>query len=88
MPSDGIAGSYSSFIPSFLKESPDCSQSWLLSVYIPTKSAKVFPFYSTIKRNKCESVELRQMNLEPVKQSEVSQKERNKYRILTHTCGI
>ena len=28
------------------------------------------------------------MNLEPVKQSEVSQKEKDKYRILTHIYGI
>ena len=41
-------------------------------------------YYSPIKRNKFESVELRRMNLEPVIQSEVSQKEKNKYHILTH----
>ena len=41
------------------------------------------------KRNECESAELRWMNLEPVIQSEVSQKEKNEYRILTHNiCGI
>ena len=28
------------------------------------------------------------MDLEPVIQSEVSQKEKSKYQILTHTCGI
>ena len=28
------------------------------------------------------------MDLETVTQSEVSQKEKNKYRILTHICGI
>ena len=28
------------------------------------------------------------MDLETVLQSEVSQKEKNKYRILTHICGI
>ena len=28
------------------------------------------------------------MDLEPVIQSEVSQKEKNKYRMLTHICGI
>ena len=41
-----------------------------------------------IKRNKFESVELRWMNLEPVPQSEVNQKEKNKYRVLTHIYGI
>ena len=34
-------------------------------------------YYSAIKRNEFESVELRWMNLEPVKQNEVSQKEKN-----------
>ena len=38
------------------------------------------------KRKACESVELRWMDLEPVAQSEVSQK--NKYHILMHICGI
>ena len=31
---------------------------------------------------------MRWMNLEPITQSEVSQKEKNKYGILTHICGI
>jgi len=38
-------------------------------------------YYSVIKRDECESVELRWMNLELVLQSEVSQKEKNKYQI-------
>ena len=46
---------------------------------------KSIEYYSTTKRNKFESVELMWMNLEPVTQSEVSQKEKNKYNILTHT---
>ena len=36
-------------------------------------------YYSAIKRNTYESVLVRWMNLEPVVQSEVSQKEKNKY---------
>ena len=43
-------------------------------------------YYSVIKRNNFESVLVRQMNLEAIIQSEVSQKETNKY-ILTHTYG-
>ena len=31
---------------------------------------------------------MRWMNLEPITQSEVSQKEKNKYGILTHTRGV
>ena len=44
-------------------------------------------YYSAIKRNKIESFVEMWMDLETVIQSEVSQKEKNKYRILTHVCG-
>ena len=37
-------------------------------------------YYSAIKRNAFESVLMRWMNLEPIIQSEVGQKENNKYR--------
>ena len=45
-------------------------------------------YYSAIKRNETESVELKQTNLEPFIQSEVNQKEKNKFHILTHMYGI
>ena len=45
-------------------------------------------YYSAIKRNTLESVLMRQMNLEPFIQSEVSQKEKDKHCILTHISGI
>ena len=45
-------------------------------------------YYSAIKRNAFEPVLMRWMNLEPIIQSEVSQKEKEKYRILTHIYGI
>ena len=45
-------------------------------------------YYSAIKRNTFESVLMRWMNLEPIIQSEVSQKEKHKYHILTHMYGI
>ena len=45
-------------------------------------------YYSVIKRKAFESVLMRWMNLEPVKQSEVSQKEKTKYCILKHNHGI
>ena len=45
-------------------------------------------YYSAIKRNKTESFVQMQMDLESIMQSEVSQKEKNKYRTLTPTCGI
>ena len=45
-------------------------------------------YYSAIKRNEIELFVVRWMALETVIQSEVSQKEKNKYRILTHICVI
>ena len=45
-------------------------------------------YYAAIKRNKIGSFVEMWMDLESVKQSEVSQKEKNKYHILTHICGI
>ena len=44
--------------------------------------------YSAIKRNTFESVLMRWLNLEPIIQSEVSQKEKDKYRILTYIYRI
>ena len=45
-------------------------------------------YYSAIKKNAFESVLMRWMNLEPIIQSEVSQKEKHQYSILTHVYGI
>ena len=45
-------------------------------------------YYSSIKRNAFESVLMRRMNLEPIIQSEVSQKYKDKYHILMHIYGI
>ena len=41
-------------------------------------------YYSAIKKNKFESAVVRWMNPEPVINSERSQKEKDKYHILTH----
>ena len=41
-------------------------------------------YYSAIKKNTFESVLIRWMKLEPIIQSEVSQKEKHQYSILTH----
>ena len=41
-------------------------------------------YHSAIKKNAFESVLMRWMKLEPIIQSEVSQKEKHQYRILTH----
>ena len=51
-------------------------------------------YYSAIKRNTFESVLMRWMNLEPIteslepSQSEVNQKDKDKYCILMHIYGI
>ena len=44
-------------------------------------------YYSAIKRNESGSFVETWMDLETVIQSEVSQKAKKKYRILTHICG-
>ena len=65
---------------------PRCSSTdeWIRKLwYIYTME-----YYSATKRTTFESVLMRWMDLEPVKQSEVSQKEKNKYRILMHIYGI
>ena len=45
-------------------------------------------YYSAIKKNTFESVLMRWMKLEPIIQSEVSQKEKHQLSILTHIYGI
>ena len=45
-------------------------------------------YYSAIKRNEIELFVVRWMDLESVIQSEISQKEKNKYCMLTHIYGI
>ena len=45
-------------------------------------------YYSAIRRNEFESVLIRWMNLEPIIQSEVSHKKKDKYHILTHIYRI
>ena len=69
--------------------------SGLSQLYRYVRYIHTMEYYSAIKRKlkrKKESeigsfVEM-WMDLESVMQSEVSQKEKNKYRILTHICGI
>ena len=45
-------------------------------------------YYSAIKRNEIVPFEETWIDLETVIQSEVSQKEKNKYHIISLTCGI
>ena len=64
---------------------PRCpsADKWIKLWYIYTME-----YYSAIRRNALESVLMRWMNLEPVIQSEVSQKEEEKYHILMHIYRI
>ena len=63
---------------------PKCpsTDEWIKKCYIYTME-----YYSAIKRNEIVSFVETWMNLETVIQSEVSQKEKNKYRIFTLICG-
>ena len=45
-------------------------------------------YHSAVKKNSFESVLMRWMKLEPIIQSEVSQKNKDHYSILTHIYGI
>ena len=48
----------------------------------------VMEYYPAIKKNAFESVLMRWIKLEPIIQSEVSQKEKHQYSILMHIYGI
>ena len=65
---------------------PRCSSAdeWIRKLwYIYTME-----YYSAIKKNSFESILMRWMKLEPTIQSEVSQKDKDHYSILTHIYGI
>ena len=69
-------------LPLSLKESQE--DEWIRKLwYIYTME-----YYSDIKKNTFESVLMRWMKLKPIIQSEVSQKEKHQYSILTHIYGI
>ena len=86
MLSSGIVGSYGSFISTFLRNLHTVLHSGCTSLHSHQQYTK--EYYSAIKRNASESVLMRWMNLEPIIQSEVSQKQKDKYCILTHIYGI
>ena len=64
---------------------PRCpsADEWIIHWYIYT-----IKYYSAIKKNAFESVLMRWIKLEPIIQSEVSQKEKHQYSILMHIYGI
>ena len=65
----------------FLWKLPRCpsTDAWIKNLWY----THTMEYYSGIKRNTFESVLMRWMNLEPIIQGEVSQKEKDKY-ILMH----
>ena len=66
------------------KQSCPSADEWIRKLwYIYTME-----YYSAIKKNTFESVLVRWMKLEPIMQSEVSQKEKHQYSILTHIYGV
>ena len=71
---------------SLLNTSPICST--LLPGQKKLWYMYTMEYYSALKRNTFESVLVRWMNREPIIQSEVSQKEKNKHCILMHIYGI
>ena len=68
------------------REKPRCpsADEWIRKLwYLYTME-----YNSAIKKNAFESVLMRWMKLEPIIQSEVSQKEKHQYSILMHIYGI
>ena len=74
------------FIIARTRKQPRCpaADEWIRKLwYIYTME-----YYSAIKKNTFESVLMRWMKLEPIIQSEASQKEKPQYSILTHIYEI
>ena len=74
------------FIMARMWKQPRCpsADEWIRKLwYIYTME-----YYSAIRKNSVESVLMRWMKLEPIIQSEVSQKDKDHYSILTHIYGI
>ena len=70
-------------MPDFAKQCLAVRETAPMGFYIYTME-----YYSAIKKNALESVLMRWMKLEPIIQSEESQKEKHQYSILTHVYGI
>ena len=74
------------FIIARTRKQPRCpsADEWIRKLwYIYTME-----YYSATKKNTSESILMKWMKLEPIIQSEVSQKEKHQYSILTHIYGI
>ena len=73
------------FIIARIRKQPRCpsADEWIRKLWY----IYIIEYYSAIK-NTFESVLMRWMKLEPIIQSEVSQKQKHQYSILTHIYGI
>ena len=73
------------FIIARMWKQPRCpsADKWIKLWYI-----YIMEYHSAINKNAFESVLMRWLKLEPIIQSEVSQKEKHQYSILTHIYGI
>ena len=74
------------FITARTWKQPRCSSvdEWIRKLWY----IYIMEYYSAIKNNSFESVLMRWMKLEPIIQSEVSQKAKDQYGILMHIYGI
>ena len=72
------------FIKARTWKQPRCpsADEWIRKLWYPME------YYSAIKKNTFESALMRWMKLEPIIQSEVSQKEKHQYSVLVHIYGI
>ena len=75
-----------SIIHSTQDKEPRCSliDEWIKKIW----NIYTIEYFSAIKRNEIESVEVMQVNIEHVTENEVDQKEKNQYCILRHISGI
>ena len=74
------------FITTRVRKQTRCSSAdeWIRKLW----DIYTMEYYSAFKKNTFESVLMRWMKLEPIIQSEVSQKEKHQYSILMHIYGI
>ena len=78
----------SRLVIAFLARSKSFLISWLQSPSEVILEPPKMGYYSAIKKSAFESVLMRWMKLEPIIQSEISQKEKHQYNILTNIYGI